>query len=236
MGLAILATAWLQGFLGSTHCIGMCGPFIGLLNSRADAGFATNFLYNLGRTLSYASIGCLLGFLGWGANRFLFADIALYLGSSIILIYGLSYIFPIFPKVFNSTAPQWLVRTSANFLKNTSNTNLLGFLMGIVSGLLPCGLLYPAYSLALLAGDPLDSALVMVVFSLGTYPMLYTLGLGGRKIFQFLQKRPFQITVGIILVIFALFTIYNRFQLSRQEEVECETNQDLKGINQENQE
>ncbi|NCN11098.1 MAG: sulfite exporter TauE/SafE family protein [Leptospira sp.] len=228
MSLAILATAFLQGLLGSTHCIGMCGPFVGLLNSRADASFATNFFYNLGRSLSYASIGSLLGFLGWGANRFLFAELAVYLGSSIILIYGLSYIFPIFPKIFKSSAPQWLVNTSVQFLKNTNNTNLLGFLMGIVSGLLPCGLLYPAYSLALLAGDPIQSAFVMVVFSLGTYPMLYSLGLGGRKIFQFLQKRPIQIAIGIFLVIFALFTIYNRFQLSLQEEVECETDLDVK--------
>ncbi|MCG9876634.1 MAG: sulfite exporter TauE/SafE family protein [Leptospiraceae bacterium] len=227
MGIAILATAFMQGFLGSTHCIGMCGPFVGLLNARPDAKFASNFLYNLGRTLSYASIGCLLGILGWGANRFLFADIALYLGSSIILIYGLSMIFPIFPKIFQSTAPQWLVKSSVHFLKNTTSTKLLGFLMGIVSGLLPCGLLYPAYSLALLAGDPLHSALVMIVFSLGTYPMLYTLGLGGRKMFQFLQNRSVRVAIGIFLVIFAIFTIYNRFQLSLQEEAECEIKQEV---------
>jgi sulfite exporter TauE/SafE len=223
MTFAILGTALLQGFVGSPHCLGMCGPFVFLLNSRDEAGIFSGLLYNFGRTISYSVVGFILGSIGWGANRFFLADFALYLGSALVLIIGLQYIFPIFPRLFQSHAPHWILRYATSALKNINNVPLLSFMMGTISGLLPCGILYPAYSLSLLTGDPLQGSLVMVVFSLGTYPMLLTLGLSGQKVMLFLQKKAFRVGIGIFLVIFAIYTIVNRIQLTEEEQIECHT-------------
>lgn len=224
MGIPLLTTAFLQGLIGSTHCLGMCGPFVILLQSREGSGVLSNFIYNFGRTISYAIMGILLGFLGWGANRFLFADFASYVGGSIIIILGLGYIFPLFPKLFALSAPSFIKRWATDFLKNIQNIHLLSFLMGSVSGLLPCGLLFPAYGLSLLAGDPWMGAVVMVSFSLGTYPMLLTLGLSGQKFLTIFQKKPYRIFIGILLIVFALYTIFSRVYMNPDPE-ECQTEQ-----------
>jgi uncharacterized protein len=204
----------------------MCGPFVALLQTRKDAGIISNIFYNMGRTLSYSLVGFGLGFLGWGANQFLFAEIAGWIGGLVIIILGLSYIFPVFPQLFHWSAPRYITNFAAKRLKNTKNTIILSFAMGSISGLLPCGLLLPAYGLSLLTGNPWEGALVMAVFSLGTYPMLLSIGLAGQKFISFLSNQRYRLVLGIVLVLFGLFTIYTRATMEAPEE-ECHTPTDV---------
>lgn len=222
MGWALISTAFLQGLLGSTHCIGMCGPFVAILQTREGAGILSNIFYNFGRTLSYSLVGVALGFIGWGVNRFVFAQTAGIVGGVLIIVLGLGYIFPILPRFFNQSAPSFVTKSASQFLKKIPNISLLSFLMGSISGLLPCGLLYPAYSLALMAGDPVLGGLTMVSFSLGTYPMLMSLGLAGNRFLKILQNPKYRIFVGVLLIGFGLFTIWDRVQTNPEEE-DCHT-------------
>jgi sulfite exporter TauE/SafE len=53
--------------------------------------------------------------------------------------------------------------------------------------------------------------------------MLLTLGLSGQKVMLFLQNKAFRVGIGIFLVIFAIYTIVNRIQLTEEEQIECHT-------------
>lgn len=203
----------------------MCGPFVAILQTRDGAGVFSNLAYNLGRTLSYSFVGGLLGFLGWGANRFLFAEIASFVGAFVLVLLGLGYLFPFFPHLFHQKSPQWVTHWAANVLKSIPNANLLSFSMGTISGLLPCGLLFPAYGLALLTGEPWQGGLVMASFSLGTYPMLLTLGLSGQKVLTIFRNVQYRRVLGILLVALAIFTIYNRTSITQEEDCHTETSQ-----------
>ncbi|WCL48949.1 sulfite exporter TauE/SafE family protein [Leptospira sp. GIMC2001] len=226
MSFAIISAAFLQGLFGSVHCLGMCGPFVLLLHSRNGSGIISNLIYNIGRSISYSTIGFLLGMVGFGSNKYFYADLGLYLGSSLVLILGIGYIFPFFPKFFNQGSPAFITKWVSGFLKRINNVKILSFLIGIVSGLLPCGLLYPAYSLSLLTSHPVSGALVMFAFSLGTYPMIIGLGLSGQKVLQMFQNRQYKVFLGILLVIIAISTIFNRINLKPEEGEECHTETD----------
>ncbi|MCX8000732.1 MAG: sulfite exporter TauE/SafE family protein, partial [Leptospiraceae bacterium] len=73
MNSSILIAAFLNGLLGSIHCLGMCGPISMLVQTKSENYIKTNFLYNIGRTFSYTFVGSLLGSFGWGLNRFFLA-------------------------------------------------------------------------------------------------------------------------------------------------------------------
>ncbi len=208
---ALVSAAFLQGAIGSTHCIGMCGPFVAILQTREGSGLISNLLYNLGRTISYACIGGILGGLGWGANQFLFKEIASILGGSILILWGIGYLFPVTSNLLRGgTKPGWISGWMARGFRSISSVSLLSFFLGLSSGLLPCGLLLPAYGLALLSGDLWIGSIVMISFSLGTYPMLFAVGIFGMKIMASLQALRTRILIGVSLILFGLFTIWNR--------------------------
>jgi sulfite exporter TauE/SafE len=224
MGLGIsglVIAAFAQGFLGSFHCLGMCGPFLGLIQSRSNSGVLTAILYSVSKSLSYAWIGFLLGGIGWTANRFLYSDFAFYLGLGIVFLIGLTTIFPRVSKISLSHAPQWLIGLSARFFNRTQKPVYLALGMGAISGLLPCGLLYPAYGLSFLGGGPWEASLIMVAFGMGTAPALFTLAITGAKLRNWTQTKGYRIGYGIFLVIFALYTIFNRIQLPPESPEDC---------------
>ncbi|MCK5087912.1 MAG: sulfite exporter TauE/SafE family protein, partial [Melioribacteraceae bacterium] len=79
------------GFLGSFHCVGMCGPIALAL----PIGNVSNFqlvigriLYNLGRVVTYAFFGAMFGLFGKGiAIAGLQSYVSILLGASILLYY-----------------------------------------------------------------------------------------------------------------------------------------------------
>lgn len=217
MEVSLLLTAFMNGFLGSVHCLGMCGPIAWLIQSKSESSFWSNFLYNFGRTLSYSLVGGILGFFGWGLNEFFLADFAFWLGIFLLLFISLGYLFPNF---FNSHLFSPNSKYVAIFMKKISkieNVNFLSFSFGILSGLLPCGLLYPAYGLALLSGSFLFGSLTMFVFSLGTYPMMFGVNFFSQKLKAIFSQSKYRYALGAILLLFALYSIYYRFNLTDEE-------------------
>ncbi len=211
MILAALGAALLQGFLGSLHCVGMCGPFVHALNSQPGSSFAINLSYNLGRTLSYMSVGLLLGLTGAGANAFLFSKAAALFGGLLLLYFGLAYIWPArFPGPARWHVPARLTRALGSLLNTREHRVENALLFGMASGLLPCGLLYPAYGVALSAGDPGAAALVMFVFSLGMYPALFVAGYSSRTAWARLNSGALRYAMGALMIGLGVFTIYWR--------------------------
>lgn len=174
-----LQLAFLIGLFGSLHCVGMCGPLAFAIPDKSKSRWMMIFqklAYNLGRAITYAFLGLLIGLIGkqlWLAG--LQQGISILSGVIIILI-----TLPRLLPLFNIHLPY------RNPFQNTIN-KLLGkaiahksghFLIGILNGFLPCGFVYLALATAVSTSSVLQSALFMFFFGLGTIPLMLTAMLG----------------------------------------------------------
>ncbi|MGB5288709.1 MAG: sulfite exporter TauE/SafE family protein, partial [Ignavibacteriaceae bacterium] len=171
MSPEILA-AFFIGLVGSLHCIGMCGPIAIALpvpDSNNLSFLTGRILYNLGRVVTYSFLGAVLGLVGGkialaGAQQV----VSIVLGVLIIIAVLLPQ------KYKNYFAQHPAIQKLAHPLK--SNIGLLFskgtfsamFLIGILNGFLPCGLVYVALAGAIASGDAISGAAVMILFGLGT--------------------------------------------------------------------
>ena len=172
----MLYTALLFGLISSFHCIGMCGPIALMLplDRNNQTKMVTQIItYHLGRLFAYAAIGFIFGMLGKG---FLLAGFqqktSILLGIVIILI----VVIP--EKVlanFNFSKPIFKVISNVKSalgcqFKNKSYQSL--FTIGLLNGFLPCGMVYVALFGAVAMQSPTLGILYMILFGLGTIPLM----------------------------------------------------------------
>jgi uncharacterized protein len=176
----------LFAFVGSLHCIGMCGP-IALALSSPDSGKVVfvigRLLYNAGRTITYMLLGVVAGSIG---RSFALVGIqqilSIVLGVTLVLFAA----FPFLQNRLLSKVPRFQRFTQA---VSRSLSQLLGqrslaalFLIGIVNGLLPCGFVYLALAAAVTTGDVLRSVAFMAGFGVGTIPVMLGVSVFGKTI------------------------------------------------------
>ena len=181
-----ILTAFTIGFLGSFHCIGMCGPIAIALpvpNSSNLSFFTGRILYNIGRVVTYSFLGLLFGLVGGrialtGAQQV----VSIVLGVLIIIAVLL-------PQRYKNIFVQHkLVQKLAQPLKsNISNLFKKGtfsalFLIGILNGFLPCGFVYIGLAGSIASGDAISGAAVMMLFGLGTIPAMFAATVFGKFI------------------------------------------------------
>ncbi|HUL68112.1 MAG TPA: sulfite exporter TauE/SafE family protein [Burkholderiaceae bacterium] len=175
---APLVAAFMLSLLGGVHCAGMCGGVVGALQINRPKGVSHRRLswgYHAGRVISYSSAGALAGAVG---GQLFTADILpvqialLVLGSIILLAVGASVLGrrswlrrlePLGVALWRVIAP--LARRV--YPPRTARQSLLA---GFVWGFIPCGMVYAALPLALVAGGAWQGAAVMFAFGLGTLP------------------------------------------------------------------
>jgi uncharacterized protein len=167
--------AFTIGLLGSLHCVGMCGPLalalpIGNLKNKLLA----RILYNAGRIITYSLMGFLFGLFGKGlVIAGLQQIVSVGLGIVILISLFLS------SGIFKKLSPASLIYNIAGHLKASlrklfsvnSYPAIAG--IGLVNGLLPCGLVYLALAGSVSTGDPLKGAMFMFFFGLGTAPLMF---------------------------------------------------------------
>jgi uncharacterized protein len=191
--------AFLLGFVGSAHCAGMCGPLaLALPGGGARPTFvAGRLLYNLGRMLTYMLMGALFGLLGQGfALAGLQRWVSLVLG--VVILVGV-----FFSPRFAHAVPVarfvgWLKSTLGRLFQQRALTSLFG--IGVLNGLLPCGLVYVACAGATATGSVLRGVDYMIAFGLGTVPMMLALSLVGAKL-QFILRLRLQRLIPVSLAI-----------------------------------
>ena len=172
----MLFTAFIFGLISSFHCIGMCGPIAMMLpvDRNNQAKKVTQIItYHLGRLFAYSTIGFIFGMLGKG---FLLAGMqqkmSIFIGIAMILIilipekvvanYNFSKpVFKVISKIKTKLGGQF---------KNKSYKSL--FTIGLLNGFLPCGMVYVALFGAIAMQSPTFGVLYMVLFGLGTVPMM----------------------------------------------------------------
>ena len=179
------------GFLGSFHCIGMCGPIalsLPIHNKPKAEKALVIFLYNLGRALTYAAFGAILGFI---SNRFFLVGyqqtVSVLAGALILLFLVLTYFFPNDSTVFGRfhTGVQNLLGKALYGKKN----NFSYLTIGLLNGLLPCGLVYLAVATSLTTGSALNGAILMFFFGIGTFPLMISLLVLGNYISVSARKK-----------------------------------------------
>lgn len=201
-----LWTAFLLGFVGSAHCAGMCGPLALALPhwGRGQGAFvAGRVLYNSGRIVTYALMGAVFGMFGQGvALAGLQRWVSLALGAAILI--GLI----VSPRFANAIpmarVVSWLKSSLGNQLQRRGVFAMFG--IGLLNGLLPCGLVYVACAGATATGGMLSGIEYMVAFGLGTLPMMLAISLVGTKL-QFALRFRVQRLIPVSLAIVGLLLL-----------------------------
>lgn len=161
--------ALFTGLLGSLHCLGMCGPLalalpVGGLSPRGVAGART--AYTFGRIGTYAVLGAVVGWLGERIALGGLARSVSIVAAGVLLLTQLpARWFPFRPLHSASAA---LRQRLMPLLRQRSLVGMAG--LGVVNGLLPCGLLYVGLANAAASARALDGAVCMGLFGLGTLP------------------------------------------------------------------
>ncbi len=208
-------------FLGSFgHCVGMCGGIViaytsAKVNSSWDRAreSLSHLLYSFGRVTTYVVLGAIFGYLGSVATFDGNTRGALLIFAGVVmLLTGLSLLGKI---KFLTLVEHSLLKNSwyqKNFKRLIQSQSLFSFfLLGMLNGLLPCGLVYFFAVTAASTADPLYGALVMFIFGISTIPALFSLGF----FVSMTQKSSFRSVMmqlaAIAVIIYAVFTIYNGY-------------------------
>jgi uncharacterized protein len=189
-----MLVSFILGLVSSLHCIGMCGPIAMMIpNSGLRISFAekvqnsesirnpqsairnlySTLLYNSGRITTYAAYGLVFGLIGRSFAWFGWQQkISITLGMIIILAL-------VIPKIatrqtlFSNYSNKLMLRLRGSLSKllfKGSPASLYG--IGLLNGLLPCGMVYMALAGAIATGNALDGSLFMAMFGLGTFPAM----------------------------------------------------------------
>ncbi len=206
------------GFVGSlAHCSMMCGPLvlvqIGALPDNVRPRARLLLPYHLGRITTYMFLAVLFGFLTGLSSLFGFpkAVLTAFLLSMAALMFfvtaipQLSTAFPWASRIGLPIPNRWISALSRPLMVRPQGWR--GYVLGIILGFMPCGLVIAALMAAATAANPVAAALAMAAFGLGTLPVLMTIGLGGTWI-----KRRFPLQIkwvsGIILAVNGFWLIW----------------------------
>lgn len=212
--IPVLATAFVTGLLGSAHCFGMCAGISGLFAINASvASLKTQvpkaFAYNLGRVLSYAILGVVVGVLGKTIVSSI-PDIAApvrFASGVLIILVGLQLAFGwrILSPLETAGSKIWkrIAPAARGLVPVETTTQALG--LGLIWGWLPCGLVYSVLLLAATTTDALGGGLVMIAFGLGTMPAMIATGVSASKIAQFMSGK--RLGAGLLIIVLGLATI-----------------------------
>jgi sulfite exporter TauE/SafE len=214
--MAILISALVLGIMGSFHCAGMCGPIalaLPLHGNTVGGKIFGGSLYNLGRTLTYGIMGAVFGLLGQGVAMLGFQQkISVIMGSLMII----SVLFPALFRNQYTLEKSWLSlignlkSTIGRMFSIRSYSSL--FFIGMLNGLLPCGLVYMAIAGAIGTGSVGSGTLYMILFGLGTIPMLLGISLAGNLLSLAVRRRINRL-IPVMVVLVGIFFILRGLSL-----------------------
>lgn len=218
---ALVGSLFLAGLVGSaTHCAGMCGPFVlSQVTTRLDTApmaqlsewqrlrGAALLPYHLGRMTTYALMGV-------AATTIVapFRDSAAFhaLAFVALAVAGLMFIasaFRFLPAdlVSFSVVPRVPAKAIAGVKAVLDQLfaaprGLRGYALGLILGLLPCGLVYASLLAVFATGNPLKALAGMAAFALGTIPALIAVGYGGQHVFRRLGSASRYVMPGIMII------------------------------------
>jgi hypothetical protein len=208
----IFEIGFFMGLIGSIHCIGMCGPLVMALPMSNQTNFQkwqSILLYHVGKITSYALLGVLLGLFGshlplYGVQE----NLSMVMGG--IMVLYVIYVFVIksrwTPKFLQFKRLYSFIVKRMGYLFKSKNRAAF-YLIGILNGLLPCGMVYVALTSALATQNIFYGGLIMAFFGLGTMPALIMVAIGGQYLGSVFRKKTqrllpvFIFSMGIFLIL-----------------------------------
>jgi sulfite exporter TauE/SafE len=197
------------GAFSSLHCIGMCGPLalalpvqhLPLWQQRVAA-----LMYNVGRIVTYSLFGLFFGIAGRSLYMAGFQQWLSIISGIVILAFIINYY--LLKKAWQ---PKWTLRLHTAvqqlMIKTLRTDRKEAYLfLGMINGLLPCGMVYVALAAALNFSEVQQSVLFMSGFGAGTIPLMLLLSIAGNSFSFSIRTRikrvvPYLMTVMAVLLI-----------------------------------
>lgn len=204
-------TAFIAGFFGSTHCIGMCGSIVVLFESSMSSvsrphAWLRRSLYNIGRLGFYTLLGGTAGLGGEILTRTAGVSTGLLilrlLAAVLVILVGLNLLFNWQATRFLETAGAGLWRRVSAYARFVlpADTAARALAAGFLWGALPCGLVYSAVAMSASTGTLLGGAALMLAFWLGTVPALLAAGASAARLQQLRGNRMLRQVAGLIVI------------------------------------
>ena len=224
-GIDIAAIVMIAFFGSFGHCLGMCGGIvIAYSSSKIDEKWSkaheitAHALYSLGRISTYVTLGAIFGAVGGVARVSGYATGVMTIAAGIFMILaGLSLIGKIefLTRLEHSfSRSSWYSNAFRYILRDSSLYSF--YMLGLLNGLLPCGLVYFFAVEAASTGSPIWGAFVMLIFGLSTIPALMGLGLF-TSLFTKSSLRQVMINLAsIVVVVYGLYTVYRGYDFIRR--------------------
>lgn len=220
MNIESLSAAFLVGLLGGTHCIGMCGGIVGALSSGLSLDVQTSrrrlviaqLAYNSGRISSYTVAGVLLGLFGQqlGESGALQGfPVGRIVAGVIMILFGV-YLAGWWQSLL------FLERAGAHLWKYIEPLGRRfipvrnagqAYLLGLVWGWLPCGMVYAVLALALSSGSAMAGGGIMLAFGLGTLPVMLTMGLAFTSLKRLVQDPRIRLAAGLLVILMGVMML-----------------------------
>lgn len=171
MQTTLATTALLMGLAGGPHCIAMCGAACAGIGQAAGAAkTSAMWTFQLGRMVGYAGLGAVAAAsmqgLGWLTVQSAALRPVWSMFHVAMLMLGLIL-------MIKAQQPVWMEQAGRKIWSGAKSLAMgrgrgAPMVIGMLWTFLPCGLLYSALLVAGLTGHPVDGALVMALFALGT--------------------------------------------------------------------
>lgn len=215
-----LFAAFAVGFMGSLHCVGMCGGISSALGTAIQPKchnpvwrqLGHQLLYNLGRLSAYACAGAVIGLAGAAFYHQFSAHgpsyLRIFAGVMMVLLgLYLSGWWKVLNRLERLGSRVWkrIAPMTRRFIPVDRPHKAL--MLGFLWGWLPCGLVYSALAWSLGAGGPARGALLMLCFGLGTLPAMLSIGTFSHILSEFARAASTRAFAALMLIGFGVWTI-----------------------------
>ena len=205
-----LMLAFATGIGGAFHCLGMCGGMAAgvFMAFGGKAGILSHLLYHGVRITLYAVLGAAGAFMGsvlvqtgsMGKSQ----GILFILAGSGLVLFGLNMLRGVLSGWSAAVPPPGVLPVA--FHEKMPNPSYIAA-GGVFNGMVPCSLVFSVALKATATANPIDAALIMSAFGLGTLPAMILATSAGGLVSSFPQ-RPARIAAGTLVILFGLWTLY----------------------------
>jgi sulfite exporter TauE/SafE len=221
--IALISAVFLASLLGSMHCAGMCGAFVAFAvgghGERPVSRAALNVAYNSGRLVTYTILGAIAGALGaamdLGGSMVGVQRAAAVVAGAMMIAFGATALL----RAAGLKAPR--LPLPGLLHKVVAAGHRVAFdlpplaragVVGLLTTLLPCGWLYAFAITAAGTGSPWMGALTMMVFWLGTLPVLIAIGVGVQALTGALRPH-LPLATSLLIVVVGAWTVFGRVKV-----------------------
>lgn len=175
-----LPLAFILGFFGSLHCAVMCGPLMLSMPQQKESWIRTTIqlaLYQFGRILVYGILGLLVGAIGNSFRIFSNQKTLSFIVGLLLVLFAILHFSGRYIKELNKMQQTLLIPIS-KLIGRFYGLPFWGFFIGMLNGLIPCGMVYLALATALNTASIKSAVVFMLLFGLGTTPLMLTISIG----------------------------------------------------------